>query len=120
MRTNGTRTKKLIVAFHFQYANQAAWKCETCRKGGLATQRNCGWLPKSAALPERVIWARGGVGLTDCPVSHITAESTSLLEEFHVWKLFGCSDFYNLPARSVEAICVLENELRMEYAHAQN
>jgi len=37
-----------------------------------------------------------------------------LLEEFHAWKLLGAGDVYKLPARLVEAIFVLENELRME------
>jgi hypothetical protein len=36
----------------------------------------------------------------------------ALLEEFHVWKLLGAGSPYNLPARLVEAIFVLENELR--------
>ena len=26
------RTKKLIVAFHFEFSNQAGWKCDVCRK----------------------------------------------------------------------------------------
>jgi hypothetical protein len=59
-----------------------------------------------------VIWARGGAALTTCPTSYITSESISLLEEFHAWKLFGAPDFYQLPARIVEAIFLLENELR--------
>jgi hypothetical protein len=36
----------------------------------------------------------------------------SLLEEFHVWKLLGAGNVYDLPARLVEAIFVLEKELR--------
>jgi hypothetical protein len=36
------------------------------------------------------------------------------MEEFHAWKLIGASDVYQLPARVVEAIFVLENELRSE------
>jgi hypothetical protein len=35
-----------------------------------------------------------------------------LLEEFHAWKLLGAHSAYDLPARLVEAIFVLENELR--------
>jgi hypothetical protein len=41
-------------------------------------------------------------------------ESIALLEEFHAWKLIGSGDFYRLPARTVEAIFVLEGELRAE------
>lgn len=44
----------------------------------------------------------------------------AFLEGFHAWKLMGAGDFYNLPARLVEAIFVLENELRMEVADGQN
>ena len=36
------------------------------------------------------------------------------MEEFHAWKLFGSTDYYLLPARLVEAIFLLENELRTE------
>jgi len=61
-----------------------------------------------------VIWARGRVSAASCPRSYITPESVSLMEEFHAWKLIGASDVYQLPARVVEAICVLENELRSE------
>jgi hypothetical protein len=49
-----------------------------------------------------------------CPTSYITPESVALLEEFHAWKLIGAGDMYRLPARVVEALFVLENELRSE------
>jgi hypothetical protein len=67
-----------------------------------------------------VIWARGGAALTTCPTSYITSESISLLEEFHAWKLFGAPDFYQLPARVVEAIFLLENELRSGRNNGEN
>jgi hypothetical protein len=54
------------------------------------------------------------VSLTTCPTSYITSESIALLEEFHAWKLLGARGFYGLPARLVEAIFILENELRVE------
>jgi hypothetical protein len=54
------------------------------------------------------------MSLTTCPTSYITAESITLLEEFHTWKLMGVKNGYELPARLVEAICFLENELRVE------
>jgi hypothetical protein len=54
-----------------------------------------------------------------CPRSYITPESLVLLEEFHAWKLFGATDVYQMPARLVEAICILENELRTERNDAQ-
>jgi hypothetical protein len=43
----------------------------------------------------------------------------ALLEEFHAWKLVGAASVYELPARLVEAIFVLENELRMEGGDGQ-
>jgi len=61
-----------------------------------------------------IVWARGKASLATCPTSYITAESITLLEEFHAWKLLGAGSVYELPARLVEAIFVLENELRME------
>jgi hypothetical protein len=89
-----------------------------CRKSGLEKKRNCGWLPSSGRLTEQVVWARGSVAVTSCPRSHITPESIALLEEFHAWKLFGACDYYRMPARLVEAIFVLENELRSENSDA--
>lgn len=77
-------------------------------------KRNCGWIAGDRASQEPVVWARGGVAVTSCPQSHITAESISLLEEFHAWKLFGARDYFQMAARLVEAIFVLENELRSE------
>ena len=67
-----------------------------------------------------MVWARNNVSITSCPTSYITSESIALLEEFHVWKLFGLGDFYRIPARVVDAIFVLENELRAEINNAQN
>ena len=61
-----------------------------------------------------IVWAREQVFVTSCPVSYITPESKAVLEEYHAWKLFGASDFYRWPARVVEAMFVLENELRTE------
>jgi hypothetical protein len=103
-----------MVAFHFQRSNQAAWKCDACRKSGLEKKRRCGWLNEPLSPSSELVWARRGMGLTTCPTSYVSAESNSLLEEFHAWKLFGATDFYQLPARTVEAILILENELRLE------
>jgi hypothetical protein len=61
-----------------------------------------------------VVWARRAVAIDSCPVSYVTAESSALIQEFQVWKLFGGVDAFALPARTVEAFCILENELRVE------
>jgi len=42
-----------------------------------------------------------------------------MLEEFHVWKLFGGQDVYALPARTAEGFYLLEMELRSEYQRGQ-
>jgi len=61
-----------------------------------------------------MVWAGGRVTLDTCPTSHVTSESIALLEEFYAWKLLGAGSVYDLPARLVEAIFVLEKELRTE------
>jgi adenosine deaminase len=71
-------------------------------------------LGESETGAPAAIWARRQVAVESCPTSYITAESIALLEEFHAWKLVGVSDVYQLPARVVEAIFILENELRSE------
>jgi hypothetical protein len=114
VRVERDREKKLIVAFHFQLGNKTAWKCDPCRKSGLEERRRCGWLGKVAASDLPIVWARGNVSLTTCPTSYITSESIALLEEFQVWKLLGAGNVHDWPARLVEAIFVLENELRAE------
>jgi hypothetical protein len=112
------RTKKLIVAFHFQLSNQAAWKCDGCRKRGLEKQRRCGWLEQET--PPRVVWARKNQMLTTCPTSYISADSLSWLEQYCTWKLLGRTDIRSLPARAVEAFWILENELLEERDHVRD
>ena len=53
-------TKKLIVAFHFQFANQAGWRCDACRRNGLEKKRRCGWL--AARRGGMKAGAHGGLG----------------------------------------------------------
>jgi hypothetical protein len=38
----------------------------------------------------------------------------ALLEEYNAWKLCGAQNVFDLPARLVHAIFILENELRAE------
>ena len=82
-------------------------------------KRRCGWVREAESTAPRVIWARRSTAVTSCPTSYITAESSALLEEFHAWKLFGAKDLYRLPARLVEAIFILENEMRAENNDAE-
>ena len=116
MRAERERKKKLIVAFHFlraQRANQdlAGWKCEQCRRQGLEARRRCGFLPEDKRGPKRVVWARGRVGIEECPTSFVTPVSAEFLEKFFVWKAVGAGE---LTAREAEAFMALEIELRAE------
>ena len=90
-----------------------------CRRRGLEGKRRCGWQKQDEASGPAVIWARGRTAIATCPTSYISSESMALLEEFHAWKLLGAQGFYELPARLVEAISILENELRAESNHGQ-
>src|SRR5579871_628836 len=121
LRLKRSRKKKLIVAFHFQLANQAAWECDTCRNSGLEKRRRCTWIGDEGS-DERIagpIWARGRASSSCCPKSYVTGESLALLEEFHAFKVFGSRDVYALEARLVEAIFILEDELRREKDNAE-
>lgn len=114
MRFGRGRAKKLVVAFHFQFAKQTAWKCDDCRNSGLENKRRCGWLPEAERAPRKVVWARKQAAVEECPRSYVTAESEALLEEFHAFRVFGCADVSAMTARLVDAICILEQELRSE------
>ncbi len=47
---------------------------------------------------------------TQCPKSLITAESLHFLEVYRIWKRLDKSCTMSLPARTVEAIELLEQE----------
>jgi hypothetical protein len=140
VRIVGRRKKKLIVAFQFQFANQAAWRCDTCRSQGLETRRRCGWLVpngggrltpslltraaqkrsehgQGAAATtgdQHVVWARRGARATECPKSYISSESLAWIERYQAGRVFGFGDVLTLPARAVDAFCVLETEIAKE------
>jgi hypothetical protein len=114
VRPERRRNKKLIVAFHFQFANQIAWKCDECRQAGLERRRNCGWACESDASGGRIVWGRRQVAATRCPKSIITAESIYLLDEFNLWKRCPGASLHTMPARVAEAILILDGEFRAE------
>jgi type IV pilus biogenesis protein CpaD/CtpE len=60
------------------------------------------------------VWARHNVSTSQCPKSIISAESLTFLEEFNVWKRFGCGDARRMNARVADAIALLEDEWRRE------
>lgn len=55
----------------------------------------------------------------ECPVSSISADSITLLEQFHVWRMAGKGDLRDFPARTVEAFAVLENLALKEANHEE-
>ncbi len=75
--------------------------------------RQCGWIEADGG-PKRAVWVRKGVATDSCPVSYVSAESLALVQEFQAWKLIGGCSVYELPSKTAEALCVLENELRAE------
>src|ERR1035441_2449457 len=83
-RVEPRRTKKLLVAFHFQFSNQAGWECDACRRSGLEVRRRCGWLGLPHDGKGAPVWARKAVAIESCPKSYITAESEGLVEDFLV------------------------------------
>ena len=52
--------------------------------------------------------------MTECPVSYVSAESITLLEQFHVWRLADRGELREYPARTVEAFAILENLVMKE------
>jgi hypothetical protein len=118
---DGRRKKKLIIAFHFQFANQAAWRCGDCRKQGLERQRGCPFIQIEGTGTERrrIVWARREVAAFSCPKALIRAESLRWLEEFSAWKASGGIHLMRLPARTAEAFFVLEQELGAEQNYAR-
>ena len=72
VRAVGGREKKLIVAFHFQFSNQAGWECDACRRAGLEVRRRCGWTARGGrdAGARGVGAEEGGVGGVSEVVHH--------------------------------------------------
>jgi hypothetical protein len=80
-------------------------------------KRQCGWEESVERRQAKPVWARRNHVVNECPRSYISAESQTLIEQFNVWKLAGGSEFSAWPARVVEAMCILEQELRQEARH---
>lgn len=110
----------MIVAFHFEFSNQAGWKCDICRKSGLEARRRCGWIPTERRGPSRIVWARKTVALETCPQSFITAESQSFVKEYFVRRKLGAFPVEQLSAREVDAFVTLEREFQAETSGSRN
>ena len=114
MRSERSRNKKLIVAFHFQFANRAGWNCDACRKNGLEKKRRCGFLAEEERGEFRLVWARKRAQAEECPKSLVTGESLSLVEEFFVRRQLGMADTLEIAARKVDAFVILRGEMERE------
>ncbi len=55
----------------------------------------------------------------NCPKSVITPQSTSLLEQFRIWKDFGGGTPWSLESKTAEAILVLEKALQLEIENGE-
>ncbi len=108
-----------MVAFHFQFSNQAGWKCDICRKSGLERKRRCGWLGLGEEPGASPVWARKHVAVSRCPKSYITAESLSMMEDFFLRRRLGATDLTRITARQADAFMVLEDAIAAEIRDGQ-
>jgi hypothetical protein len=114
VRSERSRNKKLIVAFHFQFANRAGWNCDACRKTGLEKKRRCGFLPVEDRGAPRLVWARKRAQAEECPKSLVTGESLAFVEEFFIRRQLGMADTLKMSARKVDAFVILRREMERE------
>ena len=114
MRSERSRNKKLIVAFHFQFANRAGWNCDACRKNGLEKKRRCGFLTEGERGEPRLVWARKRAQAEECPKSLVTGESLSLVEEFFARRQLGVTNTLEMAARKADAFVILRGEMERE------
>jgi hypothetical protein len=120
VRAERARKKKLIVAFHFQLANEqfagrTGWDCDSCRRHGLEVSRRCGFLPEERRGAQRIVWARRHVQSEECPKSLVTGTSLALLEEFLVRRRLGIQELpEDTEARRVDAFLILREQMERE------
>jgi hypothetical protein len=81
-------------------------------------KRRCGFLPAALETRERAVWVKGGAAATTCPKSLVMPQSLEWIERYYAWKLSGQGDLTVVDARTADAFCVLENEMRAEGIHA--
>lgn len=80
-------------------------------------KRRCGFLPAALETPERPVWVKGDAAATVCPKSLLTPQSLEWIERYYAWKLLGHGVIAPEDARTADAFCVLENEVRAEGMH---
>lgn len=119
MRVDGSRNKKLIVAFHFQFANGAGWNCDECRRHGLETKRRCGFIAEEKRGKPAVVWGRKRARTEECPKSFITGQSLAWIEEFVARRRLAIPDSLDVDARKVDAFLILQREMEIEIRDGQ-
>ena len=62
-----------------------------------------------------MVWARGRLGITECPRSYITAESAAWLDQYAAWRAARRTGT-GMPARDVDAMLTLDAEFAAEAA----
>jgi hypothetical protein len=80
-------------------------------------KRRCGWIPAALKTPSKIVWARKSVSTDECPTSIVSAQSTTWIEQYYVWKRLGPSYPGELSAREVEAFLILDREAQTEASH---
>jgi hypothetical protein len=119
VRADGSRNKKLIVAFHFQFANRAGWNCYECRKHGLETKRRCGFIAEEKRGNPVVVWGRKRARTEECPKSFISGQSLAWIEEFVARRRLSVPDSLDVDARTVDAFLILQREMEIEIRDGQ-
>ena len=119
MRSERGRKKKLIVAFHFHFANaqfagRTGWDCDSCRRHGLEAKRRCGFLAAEHRGKPAIVWGRKQAQAEECPKSLITGESIALLEEFFVRRRLGIAESLDTEARKTDAFLILRDQMERE------
>jgi hypothetical protein len=75
-------------------------------------------LGEESAADSRAVWARGPIILRRCPKSVITAQSLYYIEQFKIWKQMG-GNVWEMDAKSVDALVLLEREWQTENEHGK-
>jgi hypothetical protein len=68
---------------------------------------------------QRPVWARRNAAIFTCPKTLLSGEIAAWLEAFAAWKRLGYPNVLRLPARDVDAMLALEEELASEVMRGQ-
>ncbi len=122
MRVERRRKKKLLVAFHFSRANKTAWECDSCRRAGLESVRNCAMHDggQDSDNSETIVWAHRDIIVDRCPICIISAASVAWLDRYYIWKTAGCQLNEEMSSRDMEAFLTLMEVERSEILDAHN